>query len=62
MTDDEIFQSEEYKAYHKEVVDNCVEIMSERARKFFDGCDYLEAFKNKVDAWDEAQENVDALD
>ena len=62
MTDDEIFQSEEYKIYHKKVVDNCVEIMADRVRKFFDSCDYLEAFKKKVDPWDEAQENVDALD
>ncbi|MDE2232991.1 MAG: hypothetical protein KGJ90_02555 [Patescibacteria group bacterium] len=59
MTDDEIFQSEKYQAYHKKVVDACVKIMSGEIRAFFDAMDYIENFKEGDDPEEVAATNVE---
>ena len=58
-----IKQSEEYKAYHARVVAECVQLMGEQCRGFFDKqCDYLGEFAEGDDPRDVAISQQECLD
>lgn len=64
MSEDDkaILESPEYKAYHQLVVTECVRLMGERVREFFDKqCDYLEGFEEKRPAEEEAYAQWEAM-
>ncbi len=52
-------QSDEYKAYHKNVVDACARIAGEHNREFFDSMSYDEDFAKGHDPREVAETNVD---
>jgi hypothetical protein len=52
----------DYPAYHKAVVDACVELTAEKHRAFYNGMDYREEWGLGIPADETAEANVDATD
>lgn len=58
----DIKSSPEYRAYHRRVVEACVELMGEDVRRFFDEqCDYLEEFLKDEDPIEIAENQLDSM-
>ena len=59
----EIKQAVEYQAFHKRVVAECVLLMGEQNREFFDKqCDYIEEFLASDEPYDVAISQQECLD
>ena len=51
-----------YKIYHQKVVSECVKLMGEHNREFFDlECDYIDEYLDKRDPAEVAQDQLDAF-
>lgn len=57
-----VLESVEYKEYHQAVVTECVRLMGEHVREFFDEqCDYLEGFQEGRPAEEEAYSQWESI-
>ncbi len=62
MLHGEIKQTEKYQAFHNRVVAECVRLMGEQNREFFDKqCDYIEEFLAGDEPYDVAISQQECL-